>query len=48
MLVDTSVWIDFFAGRDTPQVQHLEQTILDGGDITLCGIILTDAGQQLA
>ena len=47
MLVDTSVWIDFFAGRDTPQVQHLEQTILDGGDIALCGIILTEILQGI-
>ncbi|MBL3600715.1 MAG: PIN domain nuclease [gamma proteobacterium endosymbiont of Lamellibrachia anaximandri] len=47
MLVDTSVWIDFFAGRDTPQVRHLEQSILDGSDIAICGIILTETLQGI-
>jgi predicted nucleic acid-binding protein len=47
MLVDTSVWIDLFAGRDTPQVKHLEQAILDGTDIALCGIILTEILQGI-
>jgi predicted nucleic acid-binding protein len=47
MLVDTSVWIDFFAGRDTPQVQYLETSILDGGNIALCGIILTEILQGI-
>lgn len=47
MLVDTSVWIDFFAGRDTSQVRHLEQSILDGADIALCGIVLTEILQGI-
>jgi len=47
MLVDTSVWVDFFAGRDTPQVQHLEQALRDGADLAICGIVLTEVLQGI-
>ncbi len=48
ILVDTSVWIDFFAGRDLPYVVMLEQFILDNEDLALCGIILTEILQGIA
>ena len=48
ILVDTSVWIDFFAGRDLPHVATLEQCILDNEDLALCGIILTEIFQGIA
>jgi len=48
ILVDTSVWIDFFAGRDLPHVDVLEQCILDNEDLALCGIILTEILQGIA
>ncbi len=48
ILVDTSVWIDFFAGRDLPHVARLEQCILDNEDLALCGIILTEILQGIA
>ena len=48
LLVDTSVWIDFFAGRDLPHVTTLEQLILDNEDLALCGIILTEILQGIA
>ena len=48
ILVDTSVWIDFFAGRDLPHVSVLEQSILDNEDLALCGIILTEILQGIA
>jgi predicted nucleic acid-binding protein len=48
ILVDTSVWIDFFAGRDLPHVDRLERIILDDEDIALCGIILTEILQGIA
>ena len=32
ILVDTSVWIDLFAGRELPHVATLEQLILDNED----------------
>jgi hypothetical protein len=48
ILVDTSVWIDFFAGRDLPHVAALEQFILENEDLALCGIILTEILQGIA
>lgn len=48
ILVDTSVWIDFFAGRDLPHVTTLERLILDNKDLALCGIILTEILQGIA
>ena len=48
ILVDTSVWIDFFAGRDLLHVDVLEQCILDNEDLALCGIILTGILQGIA
>jgi predicted nucleic acid-binding protein len=48
ILVDTSVWIDFFSGRDQPHVAVLEQSILDDEDLALCGIILTEILQGIA
>ena len=48
ILVDTSVWIDFFAGRNLPHVDVLEQCILDNEDMALCGIILTEILQGIA
>jgi len=48
ILVDTSVWIDFFAGRDLPHVDALEHAILDSEDLVLCGVILTEILQGIA
>ena len=47
ILVDTSVWIDFFSGRNLPHVARLENLILDNEDLTLCGIILTEILQGI-
>lgn len=47
ILIDTSVWIDFFAGRDLPSVAKLEQSILDNEDLALSGIILTEILQGI-
>ena len=46
--MDTSVWIDFFAGRDLSHVTALEQFILESEDLALCGIILTEILQGIA
>jgi hypothetical protein len=48
ILVDTSVWIDFFAGRDLPHVAALERFILENENLALCGIILTEILQGIA
>ena len=47
VLVDTTVWIDFFAARNTPQVSMLEELISDGEDICVCGIVLTEVLQGI-
>jgi predicted nucleic acid-binding protein len=46
-LVDTSVWIDFFAARNTAQVKVLESIIDQGEDLCLCGVILTEVLQGI-
>lgn len=47
VLVDTSVWVDFFAGRDVPHVTRLEDLIAGGEDLCTCGIILTEVLQGI-
>ncbi len=47
LLVDTSVWIDFFAGRSVPHVASLEGSLNQGDDICLCGVILTEVLQGI-
>lgn len=45
-LVDTTVWIDFFAGRSTLQTNVLEKYVSDE-DICICGVILTEVLQGI-
>ncbi len=47
ILVDTSVWFDFLAGRNLPHVATPGQFILDNEDLALCGIILTEILQGI-
>ena len=47
ILVDTTVWVDFFSGRDTPQIEMLESLIARREDICLCGVILTEILQGI-
>lgn len=42
ILVDSSVWIDFFAGTETPQTIKLEHYIQSREDICICGFIITE------
>jgi predicted nucleic acid-binding protein len=46
-LVDTTVWIDFFRGKDTPESQLLQQMLNAGEDICICGVILTEVLQGI-
>jgi predicted nucleic acid-binding protein len=46
-LVDTTVWIDFFAARSLPHVAMLEDLIENREDICICGIILTEVLQGI-
>lgn len=47
ILIDTSVWIDFFAGRELSHVKKLEQLILEDENLALCGIIVTEILQGI-
>lgn len=47
ILVDTTVWIDFFSARSYLHVKALENLILNREDICLCGIILTEVLQGI-
>ena len=47
VLIDTTVWIDFFAGRQLPHVAVLEGLIKHREDICVCGIILTEVLQGI-
>lgn len=42
MIVDTSVWIDFFNGQPSSQAQRLTQAIQDNEPIGLPGLVLTE------
>ena len=45
VVVDTSVWIDFFSGRSARHVETLEQLLTAGDDVCLCGVILAEVLQ---
>ncbi len=47
ILVDTTVWIDFFRGVQTPKVATLEQAIHAREDLCCCGFILTEILQGI-
>ncbi len=46
-LVDTSVWADFFAGRDAPHVVQLERLIAESEDLCTCGVVLAKVLQGI-
>ncbi len=39
VLVDSTVWIDFFAARQNDQIARLKQAIRDGDEICVCGCV---------
>ncbi len=47
VLVDTTVWIDFFSARSYPHVNSLENLIINREDVCICGIILTEVLQGI-
>lgn len=47
ILVDTSVWIDFLTGRDTPHRRLLHRLIESEEDICITEIILTEILQGI-
>jgi len=47
VLVDTTVWIDFFADRSEPRVTALQELIENEEDLCLCGVILAEVLQGI-
>jgi len=47
ILVDTTVWIDFFSARSLPHVVALETIIKRRENICICGIILAEVLQGI-
>ena len=47
VLIDTTVWIDFFSANSHPHVEALEKLIAEREDICLCGVILTEILQGI-
>jgi predicted nucleic acid-binding protein len=46
-LIDTSVWVDVFAGHNTAHVAMLESLIEQREDLCFCGVILTEVLQGI-
>lgn len=47
ILVDTSVWIDFFRGIQSPQANHLATLFKNEEDVCISGIIMTEILQGI-
>ena len=47
ILVDTSVWVDYFGGRDTPETRQVVQMLEREEDLCICGPILTEVLQGI-
>jgi predicted nucleic acid-binding protein len=47
VLVDTTVWIDFFSDRPLPHVTALQRLIEDDEDLCVCGVILAEVLQGI-
>jgi predicted nucleic acid-binding protein len=47
VLVDTTVWIDFFTDRNEPHVSMLQNLIENEEDLCLCGVILAEVLQGI-
>ncbi|NQT74634.1 MAG: PIN domain nuclease [Chloroflexi bacterium] len=47
ILIDTSVWIDFFMGRDNPHAKAVESLVETREDICICGVVLTEVLQGI-
>jgi len=47
ILVDTTVWIDFFTDRSLPHVKALENFLVNREDLCICGIILAEVLQGI-
>lgn len=46
-IVDTTVWIDFFHGTDTPEIREVQRLLDASEDVCICGVILTEVLQGI-
>ena len=47
ILVDSTVWIDFFRGRVSAQADYLTKALEEEEDICICGPVLTEVLQGI-
>jgi len=47
IVVDTSVWIDFLAGKQTPNCLLLKSAINKSEDLCVCGVVITEVLQGI-
>ena len=47
VLVDTTVWVDFFGDRPLPHVAALQALIENDEDLCLCGVVLAETLQGI-
>ncbi|HEX4343192.1 MAG TPA: PIN domain-containing protein [Verrucomicrobiae bacterium] len=47
LLVDSTVWIDFFRGTKTAQTEKLRERLLNRDDICCCGFVLAEVLQGI-
>ena len=47
IMVDTTVWIDFFNNNLTTQVEKLKDSLKNSKDICICGVILAEILQGI-
>ncbi len=45
ILVDSSIWIDFYNGTETEQTRKLERYISESHDICICGFVIAEVLQ---
>lgn len=45
VLVDSSVWVDFFNGHPSPYAKTLERLIREEADLVTCGLIVSEVLQ---
>ena len=48
ILIDTTVWIDFFAGKPCSHVEKLQNLIQQRMSLCCCGVILTEVLQGIS
>jgi hypothetical protein len=47
VLVDTSVWVDFFTGYHSPEAESLARLIEDEAEIVTCGLVVAEFFQGI-